>query len=175
MRAPGLLLLAGAAMALAACDGDKPLKKPAAEVVLADDAAVQTPASAARSDETPGFASVANAPVAQPERAASGDQAVTGTIVDFLCNSNTPASRDDDAPTAACELIIRTPSRGDRRMLCDVAPCDAWAARGNLPQGIRGLQAEAWITLADTFDASGAPMGRVAKVTLLNVTYSTKS
>ena len=179
MRAPGLLLLVGGALALAACGGQGPDKEPAAEVVLADgaDTAPLTADAKPNEGEGPGFASVAPtgtpaASVALP--APDGQQSVSGTIIDFICNPDTPVSSEDATPPAACELIIRTDARGDRRMLCDVAPCDAWAARGNLPQGIRGLQAEAWITLADSYDTSGNPTGRVAKVTRLNVAYTAK-
>ncbi len=177
LRAPGLLFLAGGAMAMSACGGQGPDKEPAAEVVLADGADIALPTADTKPNEgeTPGFASVAPtggpaASVALP--APDGQQSVTGTIIDFVCNPDTPVSSEDANPPAACELIIRTDARGDRRMLCDVAPCDAWTARGNLPQGIRGLQAEAWITLADTYNAAGNPTGRVAKVTRLNVAYT---
>ena len=179
MRAPDLLLLVGGAFAMSACGAQGPDKEPAAEVVLTKDG--YTPPTTADntsdSGEAPGFASVGEttkpaASVVLPT--ADGEQAVSGTIIDFICNPDTPVSSEDATPPAACELIIRTDARGDRRMLCDVAPCDAWAARGNLPQGIRGLQAEAWITLADSYDTSGNPTGRVAKVTRLNVAYTAK-
>ena len=176
-RAPGLLLLAGGAMALSACGGQGPDKEPAAEVVLSRDADAAPPTVDAKSDDgdTPGFSSVA--PTGSPAAsvtlpAPDGQQSVTGTIVDFICGPDTPVSSEDTTPPAACELVIRTDARGDRRLLSDVAPCDAWTARGNLPQGIRGLKADAWITLADTYDAAGEPTGRVAKVTRLNVAYT---
>ena len=173
---PGLLFFAAGALVLTACEAQGPSKEPAAEVVLTDEVAEQpSDGDEIDTNEAPGFASVAEAPkpaasVALP--APDGEQLVSGTIIDFLCNPDSPVSSDDTAPTPACDLIIRTKTRGDRRMLCNVAPCDAWAARGSLPQGIRGLGAEAWVTLADSYDASGNPTGRIAKVTRLNVIYS---
>ena len=169
LRAPGLLLLA--ASALVGCDA-APEGKPAAEVVLSDPDAPAPVVKNSAAPTAPGFDSVADTPILAPTASATGEQQVIGTIVDFLCDPDTPVSSEDAAPPAACELVIRTQTRGDRRMLCTVAPCDAWAARGGLPQGIRGLQAEAWITLIDTFDAAGSPTGRVAKAVRLNVSYA---
>lgn len=169
LRAPGLLLLA--AGALVGCDS-APEGKPAAEVVLSDPDAPAPVVKDNAAPTAPGFDSVADTPILAPTASATGEQQVIGTIVDFLCVPDTPVSSENDAPPAACELIIRTQTRGDRRMLCTVAPCDAWAARGGLPQGIRGLQAEAWITLIDTFDAAGSPTGRVARAVRLNVSYA---
>jgi hypothetical protein len=178
--APGLFLLAGGVAILSACGPQKQEKEPAARVELTDAAYVpdaEVPQTA-DTDEAPGFASVAETPkpaatVALP--APNGEQSVGGTIIDFLCKPDTPVSSEDAVPSASCELVIRTETRGDRRMLCDVAPCDAWVSRGSLPQGIRGLQAEVWFTLADRYDSSGVPMGRLAKVTRLTVVYSKPS
>ena len=174
--APGLLLLAApifAIAALAGCDA-APEGKPAAEVVLSDPDAPSPVIKDGIPATAPGFDSVADSPAPVTATAATGEQQVDGTIIDFLCDPNTLVSSADAALPAACELVIRTKSRGDRRMLCDVAPCDAWAARGGLPQGIRGLEAQAWITLIDTFDAAGNPTGRVAKATRLSVIYAAK-
>jgi predicted small lipoprotein YifL len=181
LRAPGLLFFAGGVLALAACGAQGPDKEPAAEVVLSDDADTAPPTvdTVQVEGETPGFASIGAVPKPADTidlPTPNGEQAVEGSIIDFICNGDAPVNKGVSsiaaAPPASCELVIRTDTRGDRRMLCDVAPCDAWAERGDLPQGIRGLRAEAWFTLADTFDAAGNPTGRIAKVTRLNVAYT---
>lgn len=175
-RAPGLFFLS-AALGLAACNPQGADKEPAAQVDLrnVDDAEQAQTDQPNEPGDAPGFASVSNAqaPAASATIAApDGEQMVSGTIIDFLCVPDMSVRVAETPASSACELVIRTETRGDRRLLCDIAPCDVWVERGSLPQGIRGLQAEAWYVLADRFDPSGKPAGRAAKVTRLTVAYS---
>lgn len=177
-RVPGLLLCTLPVMFMTACGEQVPDKEPVATVDLpiVNETPVAAEPKATDEAQAPGFSTVNGSRADPSSRLTTGDQLVDGTIIDFMCETATPLRGDSDTtktPTA-CELVIRTETRGDRRLICDIAPCDAWSARGSLPQGIRGLQAEAWITLADTYDPSGNPIGRVAKVKRLNVAYTKK-